>query len=116
MTREEKIQKELDSKTREEKLNRMRESMWDWDSEYLIDLAIKHISDNMAELCNSDFDKEYYEWFAYEFEESDYDDDEENVVDAVVELQPLKCVCGSGGVGCYSWCDLITGERTEDAY
>ncbi|MHA2280052.1 MAG: hypothetical protein ACXAC5_04140 [Promethearchaeota archaeon] len=89
MTKEEKIQQYLDSKSREDKLRDMRDSMWDWDTDSLIETAFGHIEENLETLNNKDFDDEYYEWFAYKFEcNSDFDDDE--------ELEPKvldKCEC-----------------------
>jgi len=89
MTREEKIQQFLDSKSREDKLRDMRDSMWDWDTESLIESAFSHIEESMDGLGDKDFDDEYYEWFSYKFEsDPDFDDDEEP------ELQILdKCEC-----------------------
>lgn len=117
MTREEKIQKAIDDLPREEKLKRIRESMKEWDYESLLDSAFSSVEESLTNISNADFDDEYYEWFSHEFEDSDFDDDEEqqSVVDAISEA-PLKCVCGSGGNGCSDYCDLVTGKHSPDAY
>ena len=76
MTREEKIQQHIRNRSREEKLEDMRESMWDWDMDSLIDSAFGHIEESMDKLTDEDFNDEYYQWFSCMLEsEPDFDDD-----------------------------------------
>jgi hypothetical protein len=88
MTRDEKIKAAIDSLTREQKLERMRESVWDWDMTSLVEAAFSPIEARLENIIQEDFDDEYYEWFASEFEDSKYDDDEEP--DPVLKE---KCEC-----------------------
>ena len=88
MTREEKIQQFLDSKSRDEKYNDMRDSMWDWDTQSLIESAFSHMEQSFDNLSDKDFDDEYYEWFSYMFESEDFDDDEKP---KIIILDECKC-------------------------
>ena len=94
MTREEKIQQALDKLTREEKLDRIRDDIYNWDHDTLYETAVDTVMGNLSPLSDSDLSDEYYEWFSYEFEDSEYDDDEPEEYN-VSEPQQETCTCES---------------------
>lgn len=93
MTREEKIQAELDSMTREEKIEGMLGEVHQWDLDSLIDWIQFELRWKFRSLSDTDLDQEYFDWFDYKFEDADYDDDEEIESDNV-----CKCPCTAWGI------------------
>lgn len=117
MTRDEKIQKYLDSLSHEEMIECMGDHIRDcWDFSSLIDAAIDSMG--LRVMSRSDLANEFYNWFECDiFDDEAFDDDEEDDSDYTVDLSavPLKCTCG--GFGAHSdWCDLITGIHTPEVY
>lgn len=76
MTRDEKIKAKLDSMTRDEKEDKMRESIWEWDTSVLVDYAMDAVMGPLGELKDEDFNDEYCEFFVCEFEDDEYDGDD----------------------------------------
>ena len=115
MTKEEKIQQHLDNISREEKIERMSEHVYEsYDRDILVDMALNSMG--LDDLSNSELSDEYYDWFGYEIDDFDDDDDDDEVVDAEF-VEPMKPKCTCGGFGTHSdWCDLITGEFTMEVY
>lgn len=120
MTRDEKVQKYIDSLSDEEMISRMADHIWDcWDRSSLVDATIDSIG--LRSMSRSDLADEFYDWFECDiFDDEAFDDDEEDEEDDsdyTVDLSviPLKCTCG--GFGAHSdWCDLITGIHTPEVY
>jgi len=112
MTGEEKINKHLASIPKEEKLERMKESMYDWDTEILVDGAWANMQP-IGGWSNEDLNDEYYEWFCCDYEgNEDYEDD----VEKSVAPPSLKCTCGRGVEPHAHYCDKTTGQYSEGVY
>lgn len=105
-TAEEKIDKYLDSLTRDEKEERMRECIENYDICTLIEIAQTNMMSNVEDLSDKDFNDEYYEWFSCELDEM-FEDDEVTVPNGIIiptdsykvtHGPPTSCVCDMNAI------------------
>ena len=95
MTREEKIQDALSSTSRQEKEDKIREEIYNWDHDTLYETACSYIFSTLDNCNDKDFNDEYYEWFYHEFDDLEDDVEEEIELKVVTDTNIAECICKS---------------------